>query len=690
MKVLKPAIVFVGVLFALLAHCGAARAPLHIPRKLYYTNEYPIGSFSDRFMDTFQKRANDPVMSTFQFLEDTVNAFRWTKLEEVIVVLGDTGLEKTLLTLLLANEKLNIKKTSSGQFQINGRLGALDEKPSFIPKLITDKKSILDYYILPDWSLADDAKHEISIFYHTRRVLQFARRVKFVFTIDYQAVKGAAQPTAAQKCKITEFLTTATKLIKNLDKYRDAIGLVVLNVENNPNSSDTVLLNNIAAKFLKMRTEFTTQPKVTQFINILMQKERGSFSKLALLRSANATGDVNGIPWMQSARQTIAFLVHANLQYVQRANADFGYALSSESRNLCVKLIQIVKEYLSTWISEVSSAIKAEFTRQEEYLSDLHVLHEKAKKIYQNVTKSNASDLVSFGKHFVDIAVNLNVNLPLRSLNRAKEHIEFIDFFKTVGNSMHVLANTVELTSIKQHFHDSMSWYSFLIELHDHLSKHSIQKNIKKFEPLVRKVTGDYTIARNKVINIKDTKLKAFLGGIEWKSPFILQNMQANAFKCRALRSVLNYTMSHVPTILCDSYILQIMGYNVKLSDVLEADCIEFAKSIEVLAINNLIIDVDLDQTGKQAQVSFISPRWEVIGKRNITVDGSSGLPYESAANDGTAKSIDGEHGKPGNPGNPSGSFLGIANEFIGSKQLTIQAIGGQGGTGQTGGAGIR
>jgi len=118
-------------------------------------------------------------------------------------------------------------------------------------------------------------------------------------------------------------------------------------------------------------------------------------------------------------------------------------------------------------------------------------------------------------------------------------------------------------------------------------------------------------------------------------------------------------------------------GHIVGTSDLSSTD----VTGLTLCGVKGLLVDEDLKLP--DVSVAFVSPLWNVHGKRYIDLQGGDGsLIVPSYAQDG-------ENGRPGEPGEPGGSFYGIVDEIHNSTGLTINVSGGNGGKGQDGGKGI-
>lgn len=146
-------------------------------------------------------------------------------------------------------------------------------------------------------------------------------------------------------------------------------------------------------------------------------------------------------------------------------------------------------------------------------------------------------------------------------------------------------------------------------------------------------------------------------------------------------------------------YTLYVRGYSVKLSDLNFQLCRVDPKVIEIFAIEEVIIDVDVSLIGKMVEFVIIAPKWFVIsssdgvvpGRRIINLSGSNGKSFEEqqAKNGTTDGNRNGANGMAGNPGGPAGSFYGAAEKIVNAEKLTVLADGGRGGDGQHGGHGV-
>nr|CAG8514099.1 12282_t:CDS:2 [Entrophospora candida] len=120
---------------------------------------------------------------------------------------------------------------------------------------------------------------------------------------------------------------------------------------------------------------------------------------------------------------------------------------------------------------------------------------------------------------------------------------------------------------------------------------------------------------------------------------------------------------------------------------------------VNVYSLNSLFIDEDIIAPG--VNLTLMSPKWHVVGKRKISLKGKPGTwhqPKQIDENDGNSEQIDekdgnseqihGRDGLPGSPGQNGGHFYAKGKKFFNLSSLTIDVSGGDGGQGQDGGNG--
>lgn len=250
------------------------------------------------------------------------------------------------------------------------------------------------------------------------------------------------------------------------------------------------------------------------------------------------------------------------------------------------------------------------------------------------------------------------------------------------------------MKTISRYLNDSAIWYHFLIEFHDILSEYKMQ-SIPAKNSAMDIVLKIRSVNKNELKNVKELGLMQLLGATNKKLYAEVENMTVNQVKLNALENLMQQTMIADLNLICSPTELTVKGYNVKINDAINSKCSVQIRSVKIFAMNKLYIDVDVDETGNELELSMIAPTWEIIGGRQITLDGANGAAHSnSSACDGVRHSENGTNGLPEKAGGPSGHFFGIGNQFlpftthIMDGELDIHMHGGVGGPGQNGGNG--
>lgn len=608
----------------------------------------------------------------YEFLNENSKSLQWGYWKDVIMILGNTGYDKVLLSLFLIGENLKVIEPSPGNYVIADRFGKIKENPELIvPKLITDPGTLVDHYVLPDFSSMIDAKHDISVSYYIRRVLNFSETVKFVFTIDYSVFKDGINSKAEQKLELCEFVSNATKLLKNVNAFRNSISLVIMNFKVNPNADNKIIMDKISNMFELIQSEFNHDSEEIEFINLLLEKTDIRFKRIAIFRQPNQIGFINDIPSIQHNKDQISYIVYSCTEYISTKSNEFGIISSPRLNKHLPDLIKEIRKQLGAVILKFGRELKRNFKYQQSKLKDLHILYELSNKFFQEIDRLNETDSHLFSKKLLQAVKSLDVDISISNLNEILENVQLFDVLTRFWDPFEPVIIPQVLMKTTQYFKDTSSFYEFALNFHESLSEYRVQKN-----------SSNYRIDEMNTSNIKK-----LVRQLNINTNYKIDNTK-DVFNLKLLELVYNQNLNNNDDSSCENDRLIVKGNNVKISDVTNNECIKTAKIIQVFATDRLIIDADIDTTGQKAMIAFIAPTWEVVGDRVISLEGEPGV--EPKPNDAPpVENGEGALGEPGMPGGPSGSFLGAGVTFINANQLKIRVNGGKGGQGQSGGRGL-
>lgn len=337
----------------------------------------------------------------------------------------------------------------------------------------------------------------------------------------------------------------------------------------------------------------------------------------------------------------------------------------------------------------ILNEIKQFYVQQENETLDHGALLEKFLFHFKKVKLINSTDPKDYAKQMANVIDELDIEI---SISNWDQFLADVSAITDDQSKSYEIENGMK--TIAQYLNESAIWYHFLIEIHDILSEYKMQSIPAKNTSMVI-ITKIRSVGKNELKNVNEIGLFQLLDATNKKVYAEVENTQVNQVKLNALKNVLQQTMTADLISLCSSTELLVKGYNVKINDVVNSNCWAQKKTIQIFAMNKLYIDIDIDETGNELQLSMIAPTWEIIGGRQITLDGANGIAHSnSSARNGVGHSENGLNGLPGKAGGPAGHVFGIGKQFlplvtyIMNGELDIHLHGGIGGPGQNGGNG--
>lgn len=658
---------------------------------------------------------NTPRKSEIQDILDLLQSgdkkIEYATHQDVMLLLGNTGAGKSTFTQFMAGDNNNLESVEIlpglGDYYIKDISGkkisgtATITSHTIFPELVLDTEANVAFYDCPGFSDTRSAAHDIAATYFTKKVIDSAKSIKLVFIVNYSAVK-----TSNDRLDFMLLVKHAVKMIKNIDKFKDSIALIVTKVDpykKNKIVPDEIIIRSIA-QFLKgARDELKTNQKFNKneikFIDIFLAKEGEYYTKIGILKTPDDAGLLSNISLMQNCKKPIKKILHENLQFCVQDEVDFGFTISAASKNDVHTLEEKINENVASEIVNLGREIEKHYLSQEKELHDIQELCNMFKLGYDyfSATKKEAGRVIELQDLIRQITKNINdlkISVPRKNLLHIENYDQYLTFLKPFSGltTAKPLGWAQGLTDVIEYLNNSQKWYDFLIRLHEILSKYDVQQNVNQYAD----VTNDLKFQITATIYEKEQiakNLKQFLDGVSGKSSekeySNIKDVELDKIKLNFLYKTLDTTLKFNLSFPCNGQKLIMKGHNIKLSDIAKVSCPEI-KFIEIFALNKVFIDTNFNKTGKKVSLSIIAPTWEIIGGPQIILDGEPGRAHDPAkAQDGMGPGSSGQVGNPGYPGGVAGNFFGIGKTFIGSQHLKITANGGKGGAGQAGGDGI-
>ncbi|XP_055316440.1 uncharacterized protein LOC129576047 [Sitodiplosis mosellana] len=671
--------------------------------------------------------ANDSVQ-ILEYIKEQDGNFIVGSQTDVILILGMTGSGKSTLTQFLTNVELNSVPIEGvrGSFRIvdpNDKISGLNTTTSktIVPDLFTDDENCLAYYDCPGFSDSRGVEVDLAATFLIQKLLNFAKSTKLIFTVSYTALQVAI----GDRHDFMDLVGFATGLIKNIDKYRNAIALIVTKVPNTYDyeseppkliDDESVILG--IATFLNQTlielkaklngTQAGDERQVIankiQFIDILLEKKNGKYTRIGIFRLAYKAGPLSQMPLIQKEKPYLVDIINKNLQYVRKESDDFGMVISDKSKVQAHDLVEETKNQLIYDFNIISAEIELFFKQKEKQHS--HSLRDSiaaTAAILKDWSQISSLQPLEFRNQFIDTTDVLGISIVSSNFRSFLQSLELFEFLQVLTKRKPNIPNEITnaIAKLKARLDNSRAWYSFLIDLQDRLSSYSIQQSTKIDGTKLMNLTIN---VESYEVMVKELDIKSAIDSVYPNKYETFQDLLVNTFKLKLLQAVWSQSMQKFEH-KCNGTHLVVTGFNVLISDIVPLDCSRTAKYIEVFAANKVFLDVDYNATTFSQYVAIVSPVWEIVviarnSSRIIDLSGHDEEGLATAArpsNEFPPGSSDrktlkypqrGEHGAPGKLGGSGGQFFALGRT-INEPRIQVYINGGNGGSGQDGGRGL-
>lgn len=613
--------------------------------------------------------------------------------KDAVLIVGNGGSGKTTLISHLTDPNLPTyrvdERINFGDMEIFEAFGVTEASSEIIvPKFVADTINGIDYYNCPSFSETKNIANNVLMKYSTKQLLECSNRVKFVFVIDHLLGRSFE----ASRDEFLSVAQQAINLMKNMDKYRNSIALVVTKVQNSYTNnhgqydfiSDQVVIDTTANFLINVKSSLKSsslynqhvKEKIIGFIDILLEKKDKDYIKIGMSRVQDHPTPQN-LELLQLEKQRLVTIINGKLQYVDKAEDDFSFEMAEEMKNHIFELIDDMQKHLIGDLSHIDTAIKEFYEQKETNISDIFAFDEEIASGLLKLSQIRPNEPKDLLERLTKVMHDLNICIPDEYIDRFTEHIEYVNILRNVSNTVDTFIIPHGLKITTKYLDNAKKWYSFIIQLSDVMDRYSAQSKVNLTD--IADLFSQCSIDKGTEININEIGLQTFLDQIGTDIFRTVENMRVNSYMLKALKATVGW--ANIPIqISCSPDKLMVKGHNIKISDLIHIECLATVSFIEVFAMNKLFVDASINEIGHKAQVSFIAPTWEIIGEQKVYLSGENATAHLQP------HAEIGMNGLPGQPGGSAGHFIGIGNAFTNDKQLEIVGIGGNGGDGQHGG----
>ncbi|XP_072158852.1 uncharacterized protein [Bemisia tabaci] len=649
--------------------------------------------------------------------------------KDAVLVLGNTGSGKSTLTQFITGNDLNMTsyetEEGTGDYVIrdtSGRIsnGSATMSWTIYPEAMLDRKSGTIFFDCPGFSDTRSVAHDIAATYFTKKTIENIGRVKLLFTVGYSAVR-----IGQDRNDFMELAEHAVTMVKNLDKLQDSIALVVTKVENHKSGGKTVsdakIIQSVAGYLTKAKSELqrkiqstsmSTERKqllaaVIRFIGVLLQKDGNTYSRLGIFRKPDDVGPLQSVHSLRESKKPLEKIIHQNIAFTAHEVKDFGYTISSNSKTVIHELVETIKDNMASDVSRLKREMEELFLSCEKTASDVQGLKNTFQRAYEALsgTCQNVTRPQDFVKRLIRNTRILNITLSQGPITNIEKQSRYLEFFLNFGaREILPLEYAQDFPSLLEYLSSTENYYKVLVYLSNALTNCdlTIADNIERVVSFAKIPYDQSDFSRKERKRIVELMFASI--SLPQKDQDILQteytkirDIEFNEPKLKKLEQIWNAVELTKMDLFCDltGRRVTMQSSCLRLSNFINSldSLCPRAKFIEIFALEKVFIDSDLKLTGREAQVSIIAPVLEVVGAREIVLNGLDGNRTYSQQKAGRTKELVNQtgqekNGADGADGSPAGSFLGIAERIINGRLLHIFSIGGTGGPGQDGGDG--
>ncbi|XP_075231392.1 uncharacterized protein LOC142330170 [Lycorma delicatula] len=644
--------------------------------------------------------------------EEEINKYS-NKIESTILVLGNAGSGKTTFVQFMAgdNSKLTSKNVGSGGahylIEDGKKIGSsVSESFTLYPEQVTSDLNATSYTDTPGFSDTRSPKHELVSAHVMKMYLKNIKNIKIVILVTYNSVEQGVY-----KNDFVDLLRNINAFIRNIDKYKDSIVLIATKVPNmykiNKNNvtlvSDKTVIEDIAEYLTKLKISLNekllnsdeNKEKIflensIKLIDAFQETDaNGNYKRINIFHRPSQAGILSQIPLLQQAKETLRNTM-VNIKYSELSENDVGYALSGSARNYLYCLLWYINDIVTDMSSYIHELLENHYKLQMSKYTDVYQLYNYQNTISKRlITLKNDLKVSNNYKNYSTILKDFisKENIQLKELENntyfeIEEYLINIQQFTDISPILTTVMWAEQMKKILNFIKEELSWYSFLIKMFEHFSTYKIQvskSELYKPTELYNSTDSSKTVLSN-IVELLYENLD---------SDFSSTSLTAD--RKLEFDDVISLTIKSQTNISCDDGKITVKGYFVTFSSIknntlLRNYCGNIPiKMLVIYGLHTVFIDTDLtEEYFKGINVMIAAPKWEIIGNREINIDGIPGKTH----NNGKELGESGKDGLVGLPGGNGGNFFGIGSYFINEENLVVSANGGKGGPGQNGGNG--
>lgn len=440
------------------------------------------------------------------FYENMQREFKQPSDERTAVILvGNTGCGKSSLAHYIAGDirKLKSVPASNNVDETNFLVEDLYDKISggssttesktIIPERITDESGGV-WYDCPGFSDTRNSSVEITITYFLKSVTDKIQNIKILFVVNYSSLARGMY-----RADFDDMVNHGIKLIRNIDKYKLSLGLVVTKVESvkvlrrkpiqiSENSIVDSVGEFLTEYKLKLEKSAGTEDK-RKFVDALLRKSvDGNFTQIGVFWRPDDKGPFDQLSLMVVGRNSLRNLVADRMKYVPVSKNDFGYTLSEKAENDITEAREELIKEISDLFKVIEGKIKKFYAEQQlklDYFADrVRIIENAEEKFLKLKLQFNSSMPIELFGALRNITSDLKIPNLSEEFGKIMNNQIYLHFLQTVSSSKIELSSTdwaLILRDCFDYIQQEKNWNVFLLELFTKLSSYTVQRDRTRF-----------------------------------------------------------------------------------------------------------------------------------------------------------------------------------------------------------------
>ena len=441
----------------------------------------------------------------FNLLESGLKKITLTDQKDIVLVLGKTGSGKSAFSQWLIGDdsKLMAEKIGAGRYKISDtedKVAGLFESKTITPDIFYGLLNKTVFYDCPGFAENRGFSHDISQSFFIKMLTDHAERLKFVLIVNYEDLKIGETKTG-----FTDLLRFVTGLNKNIGNYKDSFAIVATKVdieEDAEKGAEEEIIDDIGNFILECRQHLVYESKtwdnnsiewkrnneMTKLTDALLTKNQKGYSKIGLFRMPQRQGLLSENEFLKKDKKLCTKIVYETLEFSQKRNEDFGYAIAETSKNLIFDLVDFINNNIASNATALCKEVRKELRGSLNMAIDFKSNSEVDDKMLVLETLVEKLDEVNYVAKLLRSGVNeLNgTGYFIDLLNQTTEviHMELSDDFlkrlKNLEKYFHFL-QTVSGKKLNDRYSELTDMLEQIINTID-TSKKSVYKNLENVE----------------------------------------------------------------------------------------------------------------------------------------------------------------------------------------------------------------